>query len=78
MGKVDCVRWPGCEVWLWAKRGGVLLADEVTRLRGAPQGQPRAPPPLRHMEFLHNTRMMMDSERIGECVRMSVGKRLTI
>jgi hypothetical protein len=19
MGKVDCVRWPGCEVWFWAK-----------------------------------------------------------
>jgi len=18
MGKVDCVRWPGCEVWFWA------------------------------------------------------------
>lgn len=30
-----------------------------------------------HMEFLHNTRRMMDGERIGECIRMSVGKRLT-
>jgi hypothetical protein len=19
MGKVDCVSWPGCEVWFWAK-----------------------------------------------------------
>lgn len=31
-----------------------------------------------HMEFLHNTRRMMDGERIGECIRMSVGKRLTL
>lgn len=30
-----------------------------------------------HMEFLHNTRRMMDGERIRECIRRSVGKRLT-
>jgi len=22
MGKVDCVRWPGCEVWSWARDHG--------------------------------------------------------
>jgi transposase-like protein len=27
-----------------------------------------------HMEFLHNTRRMMDGERIGECIRMAVGR----
>ena len=30
-----------------------------------------------HTDF-HNTRRMMDGERIGECIRMSVGKRLTL
>lgn len=30
-----------------------------------------------HIEFLHNTRTLMDGERIGESIRMRVGKRLT-